>query len=209
MRKYAVRLRNVEAQWLQHQASCQGMTSSEYVRDLLRAQMHKPDFLSYAPSVHQIVANKMDRKYLNTVLMSYKLLEQLVLQLPAGKTLTEEAYAETLILLKKLRVYPEPQFQYNLVVNFDLLQAEWLEKQASLLYKRPSFLIRKLLLWAIAEGGDHAFCPHFNLAQQESIKAALLSCELLQNYIRAIYDNGPKIIRGAYEKAEKLSLELD
>jgi predicted DNA-binding protein len=210
MKKYSLRMTNTQAQWLQNQARDQGLSLSEYLRNLVDKEISKPTFMLYSKKINKnnVLRSASEKKEISYTIMAYKLLEQLILSNELGVELRKEAYTHTLDLLTKFKIHPNELKEYPLTIWLTLEQGRWLEQQSHKLSKRSTYLLRKILLLAFDEGMQDE--QHFSLhpAQKEGVKFTIITCKLLENYIVKTHENGAEMIESAYQESQELYIKL-
>jgi len=210
MKKYSVRLNSHQSQWLQSQASIEGISCSEYLRHLMNEQRNKPNLIFYPKhnNSHKVLKEAGERKEISYTIMAYQLLEQLILKGELGTEMREAAYAHTVELLTQFRVHPNVLKTYFLSVYLDEEHAIWLERQAERLGKPPTYVFRKILLQAFEESMMSDGNSDLHPAQKEGVKFTILTCILLERYIAKTQQDGNKIIAAAHQQSERLYAEL-
>lgn len=213
MKMISVRFNVYQGNWLKMQAKMQGVQCSEYVRDLITAQMEKPHFFEYFKTMEdKRLMSITEKKYLIYSLMVYKLIEQLVLNQEEGQNKLEMAYSDTLDWLKRLKVHPSEAKNYKLSFLLYPEQLAWLNQQSTTFKKSTAIIIRKIVDLAsrpaVEKKSNFGSNPDLMEVQKEELKAVLMTYTLLKTYIVNAYAGGEKLVTSCYESAQALYNKL-
>lgn len=205
MKKISLRLSNHQLYWLHSQAHRESLSCSEYVRDLLRAQMERPDFLDYFKigRYKTTVKPEAEKKVIRYSIMAYKLLEKLVLVEANGEKIKEDAYLNTLALLSTLKIHPDGSKKQGLTILLDPEQTGWLEEQARWLHKRTVDVLRRIIVLMMQEANDQP-SQGLDLAEQEGIRCVIITCKLVEQYLMQVFEGGDEIIKTAYQQSDAI-----
>jgi hypothetical protein len=205
MKKISLRLTNHQLHWLHSQAERESLSCSEYVRDLLRVQMERPDFLDYFKiGRHKTaVKSETEKKIIRYSIMAYKLLEKLVLTETNGEKIKEEAYLNTLALLSTLKIHPDGSKKQGLTILLDPEQIGWLEERARWLSKRTVHVLRRIIVLMMQEAVDQP-TQSLDPAEQEGIRYVIITCKLVEQYLMQVFEGGDTLIKTAYQQSEAI-----
>ncbi len=191
----------------------QGIHCADYVRALIDKQMQEPHFFEYFKAEEaKILAPKTEKQHLIYSLMTYKLLEQLVLNQEDGTQKRETAYMATLEWLERLKVGDHKKKNYRLSLLLYPEQSIWLEQQSKIFKKRAAVIIRKIVCLASMSSAekevDRTNNPDLTEVQKEELKTILMTFTLLKTYIESAYAGAEKLIKNCYVSSETLYSRL-
>ncbi len=209
MKAISIRFNNYQGDWLKAQAKMQGIHCADYVRALIDKQMKESHFFEYFKAEEdKILAPKTEKQHLIYQLMTYKLLEQLVLNQEEGEQKCEIAYMATLEWLERLKVCDHKKKNYRLSLLLYPEQLNWLDQQSKIFKKRVAVIIRKIVYLNSMNVTDQevGFVSNLDLTevQKEELKTVLMTFTLLKTYIESEYEEGGKLVKNCHVSAQAL-----
>lgn len=210
MKQRSIRLNASQARWLYRQAKTQQISGAQYVRDLIEKQRRNRYFVECFKQTQETSFLQPALEHLQYLIMTAKLLEQLVLNEEDGAQKREVAYASTLETLKRLNIEPNRKQTYPSTLRLDAEQWAWVQEQAELLRKPPIAIVRKILEMDYATTNPKTTHVHTALtpAEQEGIKASLMAFALLKGYIESVYEDSQTLINQFEKEAQALYQKL-
>lgn len=213
MKVMTVRFNAYQGDWLKAQAKFQDIHCADYLRALIEKQMQEPHFFEYFKAAEDKVLMPLTEKpYLIYNLMAYKLVEQLVLNQENGQQKREAAYRDMLEWLERLKIYDQKKKSYRLSLLLYPEHLEWLNQQSKIFKKRVAVILRKIVCLASMNAAQKmsSFVNSRDLteAQQEELKATLMTFTLLKTYIISDYEEGEKLVKSCYESAHTIYSKL-
>ncbi len=213
MKGISVRFNSYQAGFLKTEARARDICSADYVRELIERQMEEGHFFEYFKAVEdKIIVSAKEKKQLVYSLMTYKLMEQLVLNQEEGQEKRETAYRDTQEWLEALKVRTSETRTYKVTLLLYPEQIAWLSDQTKALRKSAAALIRKIVFLASKEATQNS--PHLvsdsdlSDVQKAALKSTLMTGELLKTYVENAYEGADELIKSCYENAEKLYNKL-